>query len=284
MKNKKTMLLLKARLFARNWPRIRILAGGMLLALAAAAQPQAGEPTPSAKKPGVKSLNVQEEIANIKAGIITPYGLNFLGESKAREAIPGLEEQFALAGDEIDRAQIAQVLVQLKAPRDTYWNYLVKLITPILDSHAPDPFASDAEGKELPGVSPAFEAWVDANRLDPPTALQNATIVYPGYVTLLGETEDPRAVSMLCRALTSPNYLIAAQASEGLALLKDEGAIPLIADAARKAPASAARSIAEPLVYFANPDAQAAFDRFVPAEQAQRLRERVRQGGRPLHQ
>jgi hypothetical protein len=278
------MPFLKARLFARNWPRIRILTAGMFLALAAAAQPQAGEPAPSAKKPGVKPLNVQEEIANVRAGIITPYGLNFLGESKAREAIPALEEQFALAADEIDKAQIAQVLVQLKAPRDTYWNYLVKLITPILDSHAPDPFASDAEGKELPGVSSAFEAWVDANRLDPPTALQNATIVYPGYVTLLGETEDPRAVSLLRRALASPNYLIAAQASEGLALLKDEGAIPLIADAARKAPASAARSIAEPLVYFANPDAQAAFDRFVPAEQAQRLRERVRQGGRPLHQ
>jgi hypothetical protein len=284
MKEKKTMPFLKARLFARNWPRIRILAAGMFLALAAAAQPQAGEPAPSAKKPGVKPLNVQEEIANVRAGIITPYGLNFLGESKAREAIPALEEQFALAADEIYKAQIAQVLVQLKAPRDTYWNYLVKLITPILDSLAPDPFASDAEGKELPGVSSAFEAWVDANRLDPPTALQNAMIVYPGYVTLLGETEDPRAVSLLRRALASPNYLIAAQASEGLALLKDEGAIPLIADAARKAPASAARSIAEPLVYFANPDAQAAFDRFVPAEQAQRLRERVRQGGRPLHQ
>ena len=278
------MPFLKARLFACKWRRIRILAASMFLALAAAAQPPASEAAPSAKEPGVKPLNVQEEIANVRAGIITPYGLNFLGESKAREAIPALEEQFVLAADEIDKAQIAQVLVQLKAPRDTYWNYLVKLITPILDSHAPDPFASDVEGKELPGVSPAFEAWVDANRLDPPTALQNATIIYPGYVTLLGETEDPRAVSLLRRALASPNYLIAAQASEGLALLKDEGAIPLIADAARKAPASAARSIAEPLVYFANPDAQAALDRFVPAEQAQRLRERVRQGGRPLHQ
>jgi hypothetical protein len=273
----------KAR-FARSRPPVRILAAaGMLLALAAAAQPQAGQPAPSVKKPELKPLNVQEEIANVRAGVITPYGLNFLGESEAREAIPALEEQFPLADHEIDKAQIAQVLVLLKAPNDTYWNYLVKLITPILDGNGPDPIAFDAQGKELPDVSPAFEAWVDANKLDPPSAWQNATLVYPGYIIFLGETEDPRAVSLLRSALASPNYFIAAQASEGLALLKDEGAIPLIVDAARRAPASAARLIAEPLGYFANPDAQAALDLFVPAEQAQRLRERVRQGGRPLH-
>ncbi len=187
------MPFLEARLLARTWPSL--FAAGMFLALAAAAQPPPGEPAPSAKSPAVRPLNVQEEIANVKAGIITPYGLNFLGESKARQAVPALEEQFVLAAHEIDKAQIAQVLVQLKAPRDTYWNYLVKLITPILDNHAPS-FASDAEGRELPGVSPAFEAWVDANRLDPPTALQNATIVYPGYVTLLApQPETPAARS-----------------------------------------------------------------------------------------
>jgi hypothetical protein len=271
-----------ALLFARRGTSIRILAAGMLLSLAGAALPQAGQFSPS-MKPGVNPLNVQEEIANVKAGVITPYGLNFLGESKAREAIPALEEQFFLANHELDKAQIAEVLVQLKAPNDTYWNYLVKLITPILDSNAPGPMAFDAQGKELPGVSAAFEAWVDANSLDPPSALQNATIVYPGYIILLGLTEDPRAVSLLRGALASPNCLIAAQASEGLALLKDEGAIPLIVDAARRAPSNAASLIAEPLGYFANPDAQAALDRFVPAERAQRLRERVRQGGRPLH-
>src|SRR5664279_3933139 len=87
----------KARLSARSWPPVRILAAaGMLLALAAIAQPQAGQPAPSVKKPEVKPLNVQEEIANVRAGVITPYGLNFLGESEAREAIPALEEQFPL--------------------------------------------------------------------------------------------------------------------------------------------------------------------------------------------
>src|SRR5437867_13439374 len=99
------MLFDKARLFARSRPPVRILAAaGMLLALAAAAEPQAGQPAPSMKKPEVKPLNVQEEIANVRAGVITPYDLYFLGEFKAREAIPALEEQFLLADHEIDKA------------------------------------------------------------------------------------------------------------------------------------------------------------------------------------
>lgn len=128
----------------------------------------------------------------------------------------------------MDKAQIAQVLVKLKEPDDLYWNYLVQIITPILDNPSPSPIATDLQGKELPGISPAFEAWVDANKLDPPIALQNATIVHPGYMLLLGLTDDPRAIPLLRRAVSSPNYIIAVQASEALAQLKDEDGAPLL--------------------------------------------------------
>ncbi len=277
------MVFYKTHLFTTSDAVTRfVLAGTMLLASFTVGYSQTVG-SPSGSQTGAKTqLNVQTEIAKVNSGVITPYGLYFLGDSKAKEAIPALEKQYTLTNDVIDKAQIAQVLVQLKDPNEMYWNYLVQLVTPVLDSNAPSPIGTDSNGKELPGVSPAFEAWVDANKLNPPTALQNATIIYPGYMVLLGETEDPRAIPLLRRALSSSNYLVAAQASEALALLNDEDAVPIIIDAAKRAPASAASTIAEPLGYFKSTEAQAALDQYVPKDRVQRLRERVKLGGRPL--
>lgn len=232
---------------------------------------------------GEKKLSVSDEIANVKAGILTPYGLDFLGQSNAVEAIPALEEQFSLAGDELDKAKISQVLVKLKDPKDEYWNYLAQLVEPVLRSTAPTPVAFDSQGKELPGVSPEFEAWVSTNKQDPMTAFENATILYGSYIMLVGATEDPRAAPLLRRALASRNFVVAAAASEGLALLGDAGSIQSIIAVAQRAPKVAAKLIASPLAYFNDAAAQRTLDRFVPAEEAQRLRDNVLHGRRPLH-
>ncbi len=195
------------------------------------------------------TFNVQAAIALLNKGEISSYDLTQLGQQGVKQAIPALEKQFFLVQQEMDKAQIAQVLVKLKDPDDVYWNYLAQLVTPLLTNPAPSPIATDAQGKELPGVSPTFEAWVDFNKLDPPTALQDATVVFPGYMLFLGKTDDSRAIPLLRRAVTSPNYLVAVAASEALAELKDEDSASVIADAAARAPASAAALIAEPLGY-----------------------------------
>lgn len=213
---------------------------------------------------------------------MTPYGLEFLAESKSVEAIPALEERFGLVSDDLDKGKIAQVLIRLKDPKPVYWAYLEKLVRSALDSDPPDPFDVDAQGRET-GISPRIEEWARATRQAPPAALENATAVYPAYVVLLGGTEDRRAIPLLNRALLSRDHLIQAEAAEGLALFGDKASIPLILEACRKAPARAAGLIAA-LVYFDDAAAQAAVDQFLPEKEARDLRERVRAGGRPLHQ
>src|SRR5215471_18483840 len=145
--------------------------------------------------PGGRSVRLQifqqdrisgrNEIAGLRAGVVTPYGLEFLAESKAVEAIPALEERFGLVSDDLDKGKIAQVLIRLKDPKLVYWAYLEKLVRSALDSDPPDPFDVDAQGRET-GISPRIEEWARATRQAPPAALEKATAVYPAYVVLLG--------------------------------------------------------------------------------------------------
>ena len=256
-----------------------VLAINVLLAPCAGYSQAAGTSQHKETKP-----NVQSEVAKLNSGEVSPYGLHLIGNANAKQAIPALEKQFPLAEYALDKAQIAQVLVKLKDPTETYWNYLVNLITPVLDSTAPSPLATNAQGKEVQGVSPAFEAWVDNNKLNPPTELENATYIYPAYILLLGQTDDQRAIPLLRRALSSPNHLLAISAAQGLAELQDEDGVPLIIDAAKRAPASAANLIAEPLGYFKSTEAQAALDQYVSKDRVQRVRERAKLGSKPLQQ
>lgn len=221
-------------------------------------------------------FNARNAIERLNSGVVSSYDLGKLGKANVSEAIPALEKQFFAAQDPMDKADLAQTLVKLKSPNDIYWKYLETLVTSVLDKPSPYPIRMDADDKEVRQISPAFDAWVDANRLNPPEALQNATVIYPAYMLLLGQTADLRAIPLLRRALSSSNYLIAASASEALVDLKDEDSATAIADAAEKAPKDAAQLIAEPLASLESPTAQSAFTRHVPPEQAKALREEVR--------
>lgn len=260
---------------ASNVSRLTAIAFAIVSASMSSAQSAQTTTTPA-------KFNIQDAMSRINKGEVSPYDLNQIGRLRAKETTPALEKQFFASREELDKAQIAQVLVRLGDSNPTYWNYLEQRVSKVLDNPSPSPIATDSQGKELPGVSPAFEAWVDANKLDPPTALQNATIVDPAYVVLLGETGDMRAIPLLRRALSSSNYLIAASASGELAELKDEDSASLVADAASKAPPKAAALIAEPLGYLKSSEAQTAFTRYVPRDRANAVRERVQLGQSPV--
>jgi len=112
------MAFYRTHLFTTSDAAVRIvLTGSVLLASSTMGHSQTVGSPPSSQAGTKTQLNVQTEIAKVNAGVITPYGLYFLGDSKAKEAIPALEKQFTLTNDVIDKAQIAQVLVQLKRPR-----------------------------------------------------------------------------------------------------------------------------------------------------------------------
>ncbi len=72
-------------------------------------------------------------------------------------------------------------------------------------------------------------------------------------------------------------------AAKGLAVIQDEGSIPLIIEACKRAHPGDAIPIAESLIYFNDDDAQAGADLYLPREYSRALREARANGKTPFH-
>jgi hypothetical protein len=258
----------------------RILVWCPLLTCAAYGQAKQSQPEKLAY--GADMANVPDAIAKVKSGDFAGINVDLLAKARAVEAIPALEEQFGRVQDPILKAKIAGGLVRLGDKDDTYWDFLVKLVTPAVDSDAPDFMTVDAQGKFSPEPSPQFVAWAKAHNLSPDSAAADSLYVLPGRVMLLGATGDPRAIPLLRQALSSPNHMIEIAAAKGLAELQDKESIALIIEACKRAPAEAASAMAQSLAYFDNPEAQSVVDHYVPTDVAKALRDARAQGKGPL--
>lgn len=210
-----------------------------------------------------------------KARADTPESIYYVVEI-ARQgqvgAVPMLEEKFGRTKDALDKAHIASALVRLGDKKDIYWDFLVKQATVAIESGIPDIFAYDSQGKLIGGPSQEFTAWAQAHNLSL-AAAQEQAISFLGAVMALAVTMDWRAVPLLRQALSARDYMIQSSAAEGLAAIQDKESIPLIVDAVKKAPAEAGAVIARSLVYFDDPEAQSAVDKYVPKDSAKVLRE-----------
>jgi len=231
---------------------------------------------------GTDKASVAKAIAKVKSGDFLGEDLDLVRRARAVEAIPDLEAQFARTQDPQDKANIAGTLVWLGDKDTSYWDFLVKLVAPVLESDAPDFVSYDAQGKSLPGPSPEFVAWAKAHNVPPNgpagNAAENAVYWFPGKVAVLGSTGDPRSIPLLRQALSSSNHMVEIVAAQALAELQDKESIPTIIEACKRAPAEAAELIADSLVYFDDPDAQNAVDRYVPKDRAKILRDAKAQG------
>jgi hypothetical protein len=241
---------------------------------------QAEQDQPQKLAYGADMANVPNAITKVKSGEFSGVHVDLIARAGALEAIPVLKEQFARVQDPLLKAKIAAALVRLGDKDDTYWDFLVKLATPGLESDAPDFMRRDSQGKSLPGPSPEFEAWVKAHNLDPAGLGEDSFYVLPGKVAFLGWSRDPRAIPLLRQALLSPNYQIEIAAALGLAEIGDKDSIPFIVEACKRAPAEAAAAIAQALVYIV---AQSAVDQYIPRTEQKyiamkRLTERRRPG------
>jgi HEAT repeat protein len=226
--------------------------------------------------------NVPDAIAKVKSGDFNGVHVEIIAEAGAAEAIPILKEQFARSQDPFLKAKIASAVVRLGDKDNTYWDFLVKLATPAVESDAPDFMNYDSDGRAKPGPSPEFVAWAKAHNVSPQSVGEDSLYWLPAKVLLLGSTSDPRAIPLLRRALLSPNHQIEVAAALGLAETRDEDSIPLIIEACRRAPAEAAAVIAKSLVYFDDPQAQGAADEYIPKDMAKQDREARARGEKPL--
>ena len=202
----------------------------------------------------------------------------------SHEAIPDLQKAFTDATNSLTKENIASVLVTLGNKDEVYWSVLFKRAQEIVDSKAPYPLVYDTSGKSIRGsFSPEFLEWVKTNNLSQDEALNDQIGTFPAELSLMATTGDPRGRPILRAGLSSPNYEVRAAAGEGLAMLQDKASIPLIIEAARKAPSEAEAWIARPLVSFGDPRARAAAEELIPdkallAELKQRAKEKGPRG------
>lgn len=218
------------------------------------------------------AARVREAMSNVKSGEFALVDVDVIQRARAVEAIGDLEKQFKLRTEPVEKARIAQVLVFLGLKKNAYWNYLERLVNAALDSSAPSVVRFNSEGRREPGLSTEFARWAEEQRKSPADAAEEAVYITPGYFLVLGWTGDARAIPLLRRGLSSPNYQIVAASASGLAELNDKGSIGLIIAACRRAPAEVVQVIAEPLVCFDDPEAQKAVDTFVSKDHARMLR------------
>jgi hypothetical protein len=245
-----------------------------------------GQQTQSdANKPGAApdKASVSAAIAAVKSGDFWPVQVETIAAAGAVEAIPILKEQFARSQHWLIKPKLASALVRLGGDQDDiYWEFLVKQATIAVESDAPDFMNFDPKAKDSAGPSPGFIAWADAHKLDAQEAGWDAVYRLPGMIMLLSSTGDRRAIPLLRQGLLSPNHQIEYVAAQGLAELQDKDSIPYIVQACEAAPAELPALIARSLVYFDDPEAQKALDKYVSKEDAKRLREGIAEGNKPF--
>lgn len=202
-----------------------LLGMGWFIVLVCGVNGQTGAPPSDARPYEASPANVAKAIAKVKSGNFAGSDVDMIGRGGAVKAIPLLEKQFHRIlvapgapknpqdlSNLLDKAKIAQVLLKLGDKDDTYWDFLVQLATPVLESDAPDFMNYDAKGGSSAGPSPASTAWADAHNMHPNgpdgNVAENSVYIFPGEVLLLAGTGDARAISLLRRALSSPNHMI----------------------------------------------------------------------------
>jgi len=170
-----------------------------------------------------------------------------------RSVVPKLRELFESAKEETDKARIAIALLSCGVSDDKYFEYLLGLVLPIINSDQPSPVVYDEKGYMTPHtISPEFEKWCKKNNLNCVQEAQEATIWHGKRlrVAYLALATDPRAFPYLVKAVQLGNPFIAFEASIGLGRLQDKRAIPILIEACSKAPAFLAFTIAQGLAFF----------------------------------
>lgn len=180
--------------------------------------------------------------------------------------IPALETAFDKATDKKTKQEVARTLVHIGGP-DRYYEYLAGFARAAVASDIPEPTYYDPDGHAVKDqFNPIFESWAKDHGMDIKTALRQAAYEMPFDVMLLAQTRDKRANPIFRDGLNSQISGVVVFSAEGLALLQDASAIPLVVAACEKLKGGTQNLAAGKLAKFMNPVADREMERFVPNE------------------
>jgi len=191
------------------------------------------------------------------------------------QGTPILQDLFRNSQDTETKERIASYLYRLGDREDIYWSFILNQATLAVESDAPFPHPYDTKGKMEDQFSPGFAAWATTHGMSTDAAVKAEWDRY-NKILILAVTNDPRAIPVLRRGLNSPDELIESISAKGLAQLHDTDSIPLIVAACQRAPADAATLIGEALIYYDDPEAQAAAETYLPKAKFGAIREQIR--------
>ena len=260
------------------------------------AQTTLKKPAPTSTTPNSfesQDLPHQAEIAldriqhnDVGTGIVdaTQY-IELSAHADSKRVIPVLEAYFAKADEQDLRNEIASVLVSIGDPDPRFWGLILAQAESALADDSPDPFAQNAAGKSAPCSSPEFLTWAQAKKLSPKAACRHAAVTVSQELLPLADSGDPRSIPVLRRALEARNTAIRAVAVKGLVLARDRDSIPLIVQLIRQAPPFEAHALADTLIEFEDPLAEAVVHQYLPdinLDSARAFRAKLLQWRRPL--
>lgn len=239
------------------------------------AQAQTTQPAAGKLQQAQKATDIEDAIASVKNGVFTFNDIEVIAAAPAdarMAALPVLESQFGSSTEVVDKERIAGALLRLGDKNGTYWTFLAAKAGAAADDDAPFFLDLNQNGQVSATLAPDFLRWAADRHIPTSDAFNLVEYMDPSAIDILGYTQDQRAIPILRRALSSPNFFVEASAAKGLANIHDVDSVPLIIGACSRAPAEMAARIALPLAYFDEKEAQRAVELYVPTEEAANAR------------
>jgi HEAT repeat protein len=178
--------------------------------------------------------------------------------------LPAMRRAFESRENKSERQHLALSLIRLGEKDEKYLDLLMAYAQTAIDSDAPEVLTHDEKGDAVRGViNPDFVAWAERGGLSVDKAAGQSLYEYPEDVMLLGNARDPRAASLLKRGLQSRNDVVVSMAAQGLALLNDVSALPLILQAGQARGKSMRFSLASMLAIYDSAEALRWIDQFL---------------------
>jgi HEAT repeat protein len=182
----------------------------------------------------LKGKPLEELIRRLASEAERGPAATYLRGAGDKRAIHPLEEAFPKETSKLGKVSIASALIKLGSQDETYWEYLSKIATEVVESDQPFPGEVGLYEHNPSHLSAEFLDWCRQHGVDPQRQGWESSWEHPSYLKELALSGDPRAAPILRKGLSSRNPMVVSNSAKGLARLQDLGSIEAIIPTFRK--------------------------------------------------